>query len=259
MLSQHGLRMIELINVVTYAWPVETSACGCSETLALGTIQETFGSSQSDRSSSSTSPTTPRLQTGAPASSTTSSARTCRPGARSSGHTVRPVVGNLARVVITHHIDTFRARAFGAGTAVRFGAAAFAAFLSLSDKAVHVAPVEILRERAVAVRPAVVFVARIVKRRHAAAVDRVGLAHARGNPVRPRIRPEVGVEGAVLLHDHDDVLDLVDAFQRRRQHDRGGDRAQSDRHRRDCQCPAHSSPPSSLAITSRPWHTRSVL
>jgi hypothetical protein len=31
-----GLRMIELINVVTYACPVETSPGGCSETLLLG-------------------------------------------------------------------------------------------------------------------------------------------------------------------------------------------------------------------------------
>ena len=46
MLPQQGLRMIELISVVTYAWPVETSAGGCSETLPLGTIQETFGRPQ---------------------------------------------------------------------------------------------------------------------------------------------------------------------------------------------------------------------
>ncbi len=35
--------MIELINVVTYACPFETNAEGCSETLELGVIQETFG------------------------------------------------------------------------------------------------------------------------------------------------------------------------------------------------------------------------
>ena len=33
--------------------------------------------------------------------------------------------------------------------------------------------------------------------------------------VGARIRAEVGVEGAVLLHDHDDVLDLVDVGVRR--------------------------------------------
>src|SRR6185437_5517791 len=32
-----------------------------------------------------------------------------------------------------------------------------------------------------------------------------------GDPVGVRIRAEEGVEGAVLLHDHDDVADLVDA------------------------------------------------
>jgi hypothetical protein len=36
-----------LINVVTYAWPVEISAGGGSETFALGVIQETFGNPHS--------------------------------------------------------------------------------------------------------------------------------------------------------------------------------------------------------------------
>ena len=61
--------------------------------------------------------------------------------------------------------------------------------------------------------------------------DRVGHAGALPNPVRTGIRAEVGVEGAVLLHDHDHVPDLVDPRERvgggapaatRRQGNRGG-------------------------------------
>src|SRR5437763_7604966 len=36
--------MTALIRPVTYVWPALTSAVGCSETLPLGSIQETAGS-----------------------------------------------------------------------------------------------------------------------------------------------------------------------------------------------------------------------
>ena len=72
------------------------------------------------------------------------------------------------------------------------------------------------RRASAAVRPAAVDVARIVVRVAAAAVRRIGDADRRHavlhrDAVRARERAEVAVEGAVLLHDHDHVLDLVDA------------------------------------------------
>src|SRR5437764_10492908 len=42
------------------------------------------------------------------------------------------------------------------------------------------------------------------------------LAAFHSNPVGPWERPEIRVERAVLLHDHDDVLDLVNAYPARR-------------------------------------------
>jgi hypothetical protein len=55
-----------------------------------------------------------------------------------------------------------------------------------------------------------VAVGRVVKGPDTAAA-RIGQAHARRDPVRAGKGPEVGIEGAVLLHDHDHVLDLVNA------------------------------------------------
>ena len=59
-------------------------------------------------------------------------------------------------------------------------------------------------------RAAEVAVAVIVERSDAAAA-RIRDATPRRDAVRPGERAEVGVEGTVLLHDHDHVLDLVDA------------------------------------------------
>ncbi len=77
--------------------------------------------------------------------------------------------------------------------------------------------------------PTVVLVVRIVEGRHADAADRIGHAHARGDPVRAGVSAEVGVERAVLLHDDDHVPDLVDAFERRIRP--GGDRERDGGHR----------------------------
>jgi len=66
------------------------------------------------------------------------------------------------------------------------------------------------------VRTAAVQVVRVVERTDAAAVRGIRHADVRRDSVRARIRAEVGVERPVLLHDHDDVLDLVDAGRRRR-------------------------------------------
>ncbi len=61
--------------------------------------------------------------------------------------------------------------------------------------------------------------------RHTAPVGGVGHAHARRYSVGAGIGAEVAVERPVLLHDHDDVADLVDAGQRRHlERDHGRDR-----------------------------------
>ena len=54
---------------------------------------------------------------------------------------------------------------------------------------------------------------------HAAALARIGEADAElavlaGEAIGARKDAEVLVEGAVLLHDHDDVLDLLDRSSR---------------------------------------------
>jgi len=42
-LSQSGLCMIVLISPVTYVWPALINPGGCSDTVPLGTIHETWG------------------------------------------------------------------------------------------------------------------------------------------------------------------------------------------------------------------------
>ena len=85
-----------------------------------------------------------------------------------------------------------------------------------ADEAVHAAAVDVLLAGERAVRAAgVVRAARFEERAHALA-DAVRHAHRRHpvlhrEPRGVRVGAEEGVEGAVLLHDHDHVLDHVDA------------------------------------------------
>ena len=93
---------------------------------------------------------------------------------------------------------------------------ALLARLGLADEAVHLAAVDVARRVRIVVRSTTVDVGVIDVGRHARAVRRIGHAHGRlavlhRDPVGARKRTEVGVERPVLLHDHDDVLDLVDA------------------------------------------------
>jgi hypothetical protein len=136
---------------------------------------------------------------------------------------IGPVIGDLASVVIPHDFAAFPlAFCDRAWTAAGIGACARPSLLGLRDEAVHSGAVDVVQCRAATVRTAEVVVFAVVERRHAAAVERIRHAHAGGNPVGSGERAEVGVEGAVLLHDHDDMLDLVDAFERGRA-SRGGD------------------------------------
>ena len=128
---------------------------------------------------------------------------------------VRPVVRDLASVVVSHEIGGRSACA----AKVR-GTCALAKLDAprerLSDEAVHLAAVDVVNRIERPVRAADVSVVRVVEGADAAVRERVRDAHGRTavfhrDPVRAGKRAEVRVEGAVLLHDHDHVLDRVNA------------------------------------------------
>ena len=128
-----------------------------------------------------------------------------------------PIVGNLAPVVVAHDVLRLRiraARVVWVDASNRFAR-------SLRYEAVHLAAVDIGDRGLLTVRSSVVEIVGVVKRPYAFAAARIGHAHARHaaarrDAVRSRIRAEVRIEGAVFLHDDDDVLDLVDGVGARR-------------------------------------------
>ncbi len=124
---------------------------------------------------------------------------------------VRPVVGDLVPGVVAHHVGLVAAagRVVGDGTAL-------ATALGLGHKPIHLAGVDVGQRIGLAVRSAAVHIMGVVVGvdtlagegiRRADGKDAVGIRQ----PVRTGIPPEIGVEGPVLLHDDDHVLDLVDA------------------------------------------------
>jgi len=124
---------------------------------------------------------------------------------------VGPVVGDLVAGVVAHHVGLVAA----AGRVVGLRAP-LATFLGLGDEAVHLAAVDVGDGIHLAVRSAAVDVVGVVVGRDA--LPRQGIRHADGEgavgdrqPVGARIETEIFVEGPVLLHDDDHVLDLVDA------------------------------------------------
>ena len=132
----------------------------------------------------------------------------------------RPVVRDVALRVVPEYVDP---GAVAARRVVRV-VAVLVGEHALPQEAVHPAVVEVVHVVAEGVRPAAVDV-RVVDvqvlageaRRGRLAGHRPAVLH--GDPVGAGEGAEVGVEGAVLLHDHDHVLDLVDAghvVQRRR-------------------------------------------
>ena len=123
---------------------------------------------------------------------------------------VRPVVRDLVPVVVPH--DVGRPRRERARRRVDLRRAGRPPTRGrLQHEAVHVPRVDVADRVHVVVRAAGVAVGGVVVRAHAAASARHRHAHALGNAVGARIRAEVGVERPVLLHDHDDVPDQVDA------------------------------------------------
>ena len=129
---------------------------------------------------------------------------------------VGPVVRDLVGVVVPHHVRRRGSRAEPADSRVRVAAAVSLDAADGIDEAVHLAVVDVQHGEAMPVRPTVVPVARIVER--PAAPLRLEVVETGGrdpiphrDPVGVGIRAEVGVERPVLLHDDDDVPDLVDA------------------------------------------------
>ena len=125
---------------------------------------------------------------------------------------IGPVVRDVALRVVAHHVGR---RRVGAG---RVGGhqATLAAGLGLRDEAVHLPSVDVCRGVRCRVGPTPVHVGVVGVGRDT--LPRLGVVHADGghavlhrDPVGAGVGPEVGVEGPVLLLDHDDVLDLVDA------------------------------------------------
>ena len=127
---------------------------------------------------------------------------------------VGPVVRDLAGVVVAHDVGVLRGeRALGRVDVPV--AEERPARLGPCDEARHAAPGDVAHRVDVVVRAAGVPVRGIVVGPPAAPVQRIG--HAHGEPavtareaVRTGVRAEVGVEGTVLLHDHDHVADLLD-------------------------------------------------
>src|SRR5437667_4547071 len=130
------------------------------------------------------------------------------------GPGIRPVVGNVVSIVVAQHVGWL---VLGrAGGIVRILARLDTSQLLLADEAIHFALVDITRGIRCMVRAAVVEVVTVVERPDA--VPGFGVGHAdRGHPVLhgdavgAGIGAKVTVERAILLHNKDDVLDLVNA------------------------------------------------
>jgi hypothetical protein len=118
--------------------------------------------------------------------------------------------------VVAHHVR-LRGRERAERRVGRLHAAGDAAAPRLADEAVHRAAAHVAHGVEVLVRAAAVPVARVVVRIDADVRARIGHAHGEAavsarQTVGSRVRPEIGVERAVLLHDHDHVADLVDPY-----------------------------------------------
>ena len=126
---------------------------------------------------------------------------------------VAPVVGDLAGIVIAHDVDAVGVGGLGAWAAEGVVRAAALALLRLGHEPVHPPAIDVGGGVRGTVRATVVEVGGVMERLDAAPVHGVGHAHAGWDPVGAGIRPEILIERPVLLHDHDDVLDLVDPGQ----------------------------------------------
>ena len=135
---------------------------------------------------------------------------------------VCPVVRDLGGGVIAHHIRDPPPR--GRATSWYAGindAEPLAAGSQCLNEAIHASAVDVCSRSPGCVRTPEIDQVRVVERAEAVSCVRVGDADGRSPPM-PRDavgagkRPEVVVERAVLLHDDDDVLDLLDAVRDQR-------------------------------------------
>ncbi len=156
---------------------------------------------------------------------------------------VSPVVGDVARVLVTHDVCLDGVGAVG----VDGGDAASFSLFRLSDEAIHLSAIDVGGRTGAAVGPAPVLVRGVVVGTDAATVVRVRHAHRElaslpGQPIGAGVEAEVVIEAAVLLHDHDHVLDLVDPdlwWSRRRIRGLGWSATRhAGEHDRDSKCPA---------------------
>src|SRR5215472_14672204 len=91
----------------------------------------------------------------------------------------------------------------------------------LGDETVHLAAVDVSDRALGAMRSAAIAILCVVEWLHASAL-RVRYAHGKravaraGQPITARVGAEIAVVRTVLLHDDDDVLDLVDVARHRR-------------------------------------------
>ncbi len=135
---------------------------------------------------------------------------------------IGPVVRDLGAGVEPHDVGLARRTALGLSTRadVRMTLARVAAPAHGLDEAVHLTPVNVAHRCGVIVGAPRVEVRRRVIRARASLEDGIretDVPPAVGprDAVGARIRPEVVVERAVLLHDDDDVIDRLDAGRRR--------------------------------------------
>src|SRR5579875_444685 len=124
---------------------------------------------------------------------------------------VRPVIGDLPSIVIAHDVDAFGIGADGIGNVET----ALAALLCLGNEAVHLAAIDVGGRVSSSVRATAVQILGIIVRLDALSSLWVVDANRRHavlhrNAVRSWIGAEVGIERAILLHDHNDVFDLMD-------------------------------------------------
>ena len=127
---------------------------------------------------------------------------------------VRPVIRDLPRVVITHHIRRPGGQA-DAGGGNGGAAATVAGLLRGPDEPVHLAAVDVRDGGTALMHRAAVHQAGIVVRPVAALGARIGHAHREPavpdrNAVGARVGAEERIERPVLLHDDHDMPDLVD-------------------------------------------------
>ena len=142
---------------------------------------------------------------------------------------VGPVVRDVCSRLVAHHLDGRAGAAVGIG---RIDAVVSTVF-GLCDEAVHLAAVDVRDRTLRIVRPAQVELRRVVVGPDTSPMSRVGDTDAGGDSVGTGKGAEVLIKRPVLLHDHDNVLNLANACQpwrRRRTH-----RNHSEQERDPCQ------------------------